>query len=72
MHKFGAYTPKKIISALKKAGFQEIRTKGSHVQLRKESYLVTVPFHNKDLNIATFKSILRQSGLTMDELKKYL
>ena len=72
MHKFGAYTPKVIISALKKAGFQEIRTKGSHVQLRKENNLVTMPFHNKDLNITTFKSILRQSGLTMEELKKYL
>lgn len=72
MHKFGTYTPKEIISALKKAGFQEIRTKGSHIQLRKENHLVTIPFHNKDLNITTFKSILRQSGMTLDELKKYL
>ncbi|MBI5326440.1 MAG: type II toxin-antitoxin system HicA family toxin [Ignavibacteriae bacterium] len=72
MPKLGNYKPREIISALNKAGFEEVRTKGSHIQMKKGNYLVTVPYHNRDLNPTILKSILRQSHLTIDELKLYL
>lgn len=72
MPKVGTYKPREIISALKKAGFENVRNKGSHIQLKKGNKLVTVPFHNKDLNVTTLRSIIRQSGLTLDEIKNYL
>jgi predicted RNA binding protein YcfA (HicA-like mRNA interferase family) len=72
MSKLPVIKPKEVINALKKAGFVEIRTKGSHVHLKKVNLLVTVPFHNKDLEFRTLKSILRQSKLTAEELRKLL
>lgn len=72
MPKSGIYKPKEIINSLKKLGFEIIRTRGSHIQLKKGKNLVTVPFHNKDLSRITFKSILRQSGISESELIKNL
>jgi predicted RNA binding protein YcfA (HicA-like mRNA interferase family) len=61
-----------ILKALKKIEFVEVRRKGSHIQLKKGNLLVTVPFHNKDLNSNTLKSILRQARITIDELNEIL
>lgn len=72
MPKYPVIKPKELIKALKKAGFYEVRSKGSHLQLKKGNLLVTVPYHNNDLKIETFKSILRQSKLSIDELTEFL
>ncbi|MEO6694341.1 MAG: type II toxin-antitoxin system HicA family toxin [Ignavibacteria bacterium] len=72
MSKIPVLRPKEIIRVLNRAGFIEIRSKGSHIHLKKEDKLVTVPMHNRDLKIKTLKSILRQSNLTIEELQKYL
>jgi predicted RNA binding protein YcfA (HicA-like mRNA interferase family) len=61
--------PRKVIHALEKAGFIKIRTRGSHVQMKKGNLLVTVPFHNRDLNRGTLASILRQAQITVQEIK---
>lgn len=58
---------KKLIKALKKAGFVIVRQKGSHVSLRKEHYCTVVPLH-KDLAKGTLLGILKQVGLTREEL----
>ena len=61
--------PREVISALEKAGFIKIRTRGSHVQMKKGNLLVTVPFHNRDLNRGTLASILRQAQITVEEIR---
>jgi len=48
---------------------------GSHYTLRhllKSDLRVTVPYHNKDLGPAMVKSILKQAGLTVDDLLNLL
>lgn len=54
-----------ILRRLKEDGWYEVRTKGSHVQLKhpKKPGLVTLPHPKKDLPIGTVKSIERQSGV---------
>jgi predicted RNA binding protein YcfA (HicA-like mRNA interferase family) len=72
MPKLPVIKPAEILKALKKIEFVEVRRKGSHIQLKKGNLLVTVPFHNKDLNSNTLKSILRQASITIDELNEIL
>lgn len=57
MPKLLVVKPERVIKALKKIDFIEVRQKGSHIQLKRGNLLVTVPFHNKDLNPTTLKSI---------------
>jgi len=54
-----------VIRRLKAAGWKEVATKGSHVQLKHGALpgRVTVPHPRKDLPIGTLKSIERQSGV---------
>jgi len=62
--------PKKVIQALKGAGFIIVRQAGSHIRLvhQDESHRrVTVPLHNKDLKKGTLKSILQQADLSVEE-----
>ena len=71
MPNYPVIKPKHLIKVLKKAGFYEIRRRGSHLQLKKGNLLVTVPLHNNDIKIETLKSILRQSKLSIDEILEY-
>lgn len=72
MSKLPVVKPKEIIKALRKLDFIEVRQKGSHIQMKKGNLLVTVPFHHRDLNSTTLKSILRQAKITIDELIEVL
>jgi predicted RNA binding protein YcfA (HicA-like mRNA interferase family) len=72
MLKLPVVKPKKLIAALRKLGFVEVRSKGSHFHLVKGNKLVTVPFHNRDLKIKTLKSIMHQAGITPEILKENL
>lgn len=67
-------TGKEVASALKRAGFVEIRASGSHVHLFKEgSGLVTVSVHAGEiLKPKTLKSILEQAKLSVEELIQLL
>ena len=59
-----------VIRALKQDRFYEYHTSGSHIQLRhpEKSHLrITIPFHKKDLNPKTLKSIITQAELTVEE-----
>jgi len=56
------------MSALEKAGFRQVRQRGSHVQFKRGNLLVTVPNHPGDLNPQVLRSILRQSQMTQEEL----
>lgn len=72
MSEFPVVKPKDVLKALKKAGFIETRSKGSHLQLRKGNLRVTISMHNKDLGHKMLKLILRQARMTVDELKELL
>jgi len=60
-----------VIKALKKIGFEVVRTKSSHVKLRKNYRIVIVPLHN-ELSKGTLLSIIRQAGITKEHLIKLL
>jgi predicted RNA binding protein YcfA (HicA-like mRNA interferase family) len=52
----------RLIRALERLGYQEIRQKGSHVRLRNEgppAHLVTVPLHDS-LKVGTLSAILAE------------
>jgi predicted RNA binding protein YcfA (HicA-like mRNA interferase family) len=63
---------KEVVRALQKAGFVEVRSRGSHMQLKRGNLLVTIPTHRGDLNRETLKSILRQAKLTAEELEQLM
>jgi predicted RNA binding protein YcfA (HicA-like mRNA interferase family) len=56
-----------VLRELLANGWQVVRQKGSHVQLRHgiKPGLVTVPNPRKDLPIGTLRSIEKQSGVTL-------
>lgn len=68
-------TGERVVKALTRAGFRIVHRRGSHVYLRKGDApaLVTVPVHKgKDLPLGTLASILRQAGMTAEELARFL
>ena len=60
-----------VIKALKKKDFKIVRIKGSHVKLKKGDRVVIVPLH-RELKRGTLLAILRQAGITRDELIRLL
>ncbi|MEM3565241.1 MAG: type II toxin-antitoxin system HicA family toxin [Candidatus Jordarchaeaceae archaeon] len=74
MSKLPSLTPKKIIKILEKRGFVLDRVKGSHhiyyhPETRKR---VVVPLHKKDLPKGTLIEILKQAGISREELRNLL
>lgn len=67
MPKLPVLKPREVIAALEKAGFRQVRQRGSHVQFKRGNLLVTVPHHPGDLNPQVLRSILRQAQMTQDE-----
>jgi predicted RNA binding protein YcfA (HicA-like mRNA interferase family) len=72
MPKLPIVSGKDIVKALSKIGFEHIRTSGSHAILVKQNselgkITVPVPLH-KELAKGTLKSIMRQVGISLDEL----
>lgn len=56
-----------VVTALTKAGFERVSQKGSHVKLRQtDGRVVIVPLH-RELAIGTLRSVIRQSGLSVEE-----
>ena len=59
-----------VLRALKRAGFYVYHQTGSHIQLRHpvhKDLRTTVPSHKKDIAPKTLKTIIKQSGLTVEE-----
>lgn len=71
MDKIPNMSGEELIKALKKAGFKFIRQKGSHISLQKGKYRTVVPLHD-ELARGTFLAILKQCGLSKEELRKFL
>ena len=68
--KLPALNPEKIIRIREKKGFVLDRIKGNHhIYLHAEGrQRVVIPVHKKDLPKATLMEILKQAGITKEEL----
>lgn len=66
------YTPKQIITKLKKLGFVEDRQSGSHKVFynQQTGKRAVVPYHLKELPKGTFSAILKESGVSKEDFEK--
>lgn len=75
MPKLPSISGERVIRALKRAGFVELRQKGSHVSLEKRAgeqvFKTVVPMHS-ELSKGTLSDILKQCGLKLDEFLNLL
>lgn len=75
MPKIPVLTAKKIIQALKKAGFQEDRQKGSHLILinLKTKTRTVIPIHSgKTIKKSLLGAIIRDAQLSIEKFLKLL
>jgi predicted RNA binding protein YcfA (HicA-like mRNA interferase family) len=57
---------------LERAGFQRISQRGSHLKLRSDAgRVVIIPLH-RELAAGTLRSIIRQSGLSVEDFLERL
>lgn len=75
MPKLPGVSGERVVRALKRAGFVELRQKGSHVSLEKRTsdriFKTVVPMHS-ELAKGTLSDILKQSGLSLEEFLQLL
>ena len=72
MSKLPSFKAREVIDILFKAGFEKIRTSGSHIRLKKGNKLVTVPMHSKGtVPKGILSSIICQSGMTKDKFLSF-
>ena len=58
---------REAVKALERVGFEEVAQRGSHLKLRSAGgRVVIVPMH-RELKAGTLRSIIRQSGLSVDD-----
>ncbi len=71
MPKLPSLTPQKVIKVLERRGFVLDRTKGSHhIYYHAETKRrVVVPLHKRDLPKGTLLEILKQAGISKEELR---
>jgi predicted RNA binding protein YcfA (HicA-like mRNA interferase family) len=70
MSRLPVLAPKEVLRALERAGFYIHHQSGSHARLfhqTRSDLRLTIPMHNKDLPLKTLRSIIRQSGLSVEE-----
>ncbi len=61
---------RQLVRALKRAGFEEQRQRGSHLHMRRASdgRRVTVPVHQgRTVLVGTLRSILRDADISVDK-----
>jgi predicted RNA binding protein YcfA (HicA-like mRNA interferase family) len=66
---------RQLVRALKRAGFEEQRQRGSHLHLRRASdgRRVTVPVHQgRTVPVGTLRAILRDADISVDEFRELL
>ncbi|HXY24552.1 MAG TPA: type II toxin-antitoxin system HicA family toxin [Candidatus Acidoferrum sp.] len=75
MPKLPSVSGQRVVRALKRAGFAELRQKGSHVSLEKKvgdkTWKTVVPMHS-ELAKGTLGDILKQCGLGVEEFLELL
>ncbi|NET59062.1 MAG: addiction module toxin, HicA family [Symploca sp. SIO2E6] len=71
--KYPVLKPSEVVTILEKLGFQEVRQRGAHKQMRHpDGRGSTVPCHKgRDLSPIILRQIAKDIDLTVDELLKY-
>ncbi len=74
MSKLPRMTGKRLVSTLAKAGFEVVRTRGSHQLLKHpDGRRTVVPIHaSEDIGPGLFLKILRQCEMTREGFEKLL
>ena len=74
MNRLPAFSGKRVVKALQKAGFQVMRQKGSHIYLKHPDGRATVvPIHKgEDIGRGLLRKILRDTELTRGEFIELL
>lgn len=67
-----SFTPKELIKILEKIGFTFYRQTGSHRIYVKGNLQVVVSFHVKDVKKGTLHQIIKGTGFSVDEFKKFI
>lgn len=72
MPRMPTVTPRQLIQALGKVGFEIDHQTGSHVVLWRSSdgVRLVVPLHNRDLGRGLTLRIVKSAGLSRDEFEK--
>ena len=73
MGKLKVLSGQDVCRILLKAGFREVRRKGSHIVMQKkfENTTITIPVpDHKEIKRGTLMSIIRQSGIPRGEFEK--
>jgi len=70
MARYPVLKPREVTGILEKLGFQAVRQRGAHVQLRHpDGRCTTVPFHQgRDISPILLRQIARDVGLSVEEL----
>ena len=75
MPKLKKVSGEETIRVLEKLGFQQVRQRGSHVVLKKqtsEKVIGCVVLLHKELAVGTLRGILKQAGVSVDEFMENL
>lgn len=73
MSRLPSLRPRQVVSALKRAGFEETGQVGSHLHLEHpDGREVIVPIHSRELKRGTLTAIVKQAGFTTDEFRALL
>lgn len=73
MTKLPQVKPKDLVKALLKIGFVADRQTGSHVFLKHpDGRLTSISIHSKPVPLGTLRAILKQTQLSIENLKKLI
>ena len=74
MSRLPTIRPREMVSALQRAGFEELHQKGSHLYLihPQKKFITSVPIHPGDLDRGLMKKILRQADISEEEFHKLI
>ena len=67
MPKLPVLSGRDVVRGLNRLGFEQVGQSGSHIKLRRRTATVIVPNH-REVRRGTLGSILRQAGITIDDL----
>lgn len=67
------YSSRHIVSVLERVGFELVSQKGSHGKFKENTNgvarIVIVPLAKREIPYGTFRSIVRQAGLSEDDFR---
>ncbi|OGD88237.1 hypothetical protein A3J17_01565 [Candidatus Curtissbacteria bacterium RIFCSPLOWO2_02_FULL_40_11] len=73
MAKLASIRPKDLVRAIVKAGFYKHHQVGSHATFKhSDGRRVTIPLHNRELKKGLLHGILKDIGMSVEEIKELI